>query len=127
MNQVNQVDVQPMQWKGIIDISETEDFTSRDAACFSELRDVLKKHGCLDKFGISLIHKHFDISPDECLLEHTDLDNRTLTIKPVKQSTLEPGSTTITMWRLTEGEKVAEIGCRCARGPNGHFGRHEGF
>jgi len=124
---MNQVIVQPMQWKGIIDISETQDFTAEDSACFAEVRDVLKKYGVLDKYGVSLIHKHFDIDSDECLLEHTDIENRTLTIKPVKKSAIEPESTTITVWRLTEGDKLAEVGCRCALGPNGHWGRHEQY
>lgn len=124
---MSQLTVQPMQWNNIIDISETEDLSGDDIACFSEIRDVLKKYGVLDKFGISLIHKHFDIAPGECMLEHTDLEERMLTIKPVKQSEISPGSTTITMWRLTDSDKVAEVGCRCARSPDGHWGRHEGF
>ncbi|WP_444921767.1 hypothetical protein ACJJID_05145 [Microbulbifer sp. CnH-101-G] len=124
---MNRVAVQPMQWKSIIDISETEDLTSNDMACFVEVRNILKKYGVLDKFGLSLIHKHFEIAPDECMLEHTDLNTRTLTIKPVKESELVPGDTTITMWRLTDTDKVAEVGCRCARSPDGHWGRHEGF
>ena len=101
----SRVSVEPMQWNRIVDISETKPFTEKDAACFLELRDVLKKHNALDKFGINLIHRHFDIADDECMLEHTDIKNRTLTIKPVKKSSVEQGSTTITMWRLTKGRQ----------------------
>lgn len=118
------VAIQPMQWKPIINISETEGFTALDAACFAEVRDVLSKFGLLEKYGMSLIHRHFDIEEDECLVEKVDADARTLSVQPMKKRDLQPNSTTVTMWRLTKGEKVAEIGCQCYVSNRGHEGRH---
>jgi len=75
---------------------------------------VLQRYGALDRFGISLIHRHFDIADDEELMEYTDVEQRTLTVKPVKKSDIDWQHTTITNWKLTEGEEVARIGCGCA-------------
>lgn len=121
---MNSLTVQPMQWKPIINISEAEGFTSRDAACFKEVRDVMGKYGLLDKYGISLIHRHFDIDDDECLIEKVDVDSRTLSVAPMKKRDLQPNSTTTTMWKLTKGDEVAEIGCQCYVSSRGHEGRH---
>ncbi|WP_158300062.1 hypothetical protein [Janthinobacterium sp. RA13] len=35
-------------------------------------------------------------------------------------------ATTITNWKLAEGEEVARIGCGCARNADGHLGYHRG-
>jgi hypothetical protein len=121
---MSQVTVQPMQWQPIVDISATEGFTANDAECFAEIRDVLKKFGLLEKYGISLIHRHFDIAEDECLVEKVDADARTLTVAPMRKAELAPGTTTTTLWKLTDDDKVAEIGCQCYVSNRGHEGRH---
>jgi len=124
---MSNLNVQPMQWKPIIDISEVEPLTDDDKELFSEVRDVLKKYKALDKFGLSLIHKHFDIAENECMLECTDIETRTLVIKPIKVSEMDVENTTITQWRLTDGDAVAEAGCRCAMVGGGHGGYHQSF
>jgi hypothetical protein len=80
----------------------------------------------LERFGISLIHRHFDIADDEEMMEYTDAQQRILTIKPVKKSDIDWENTTITNWKLTEGDEVARIGCGCARNSGGHLGYHRG-
>lgn len=121
---MSHVNVQPMQWKPVVDISTVSPFSPEDAQCFRELRDVLLKHNALDRFGISLVHRHFDINSDEEMMEYTDHENRTLIVKPVKKSEIDWEHTTITNWKLTEGEEVATVGCGCARNANGHLGYH---
>ncbi|MFO3723167.1 hypothetical protein [Pseudomonas sp. HLMP] len=123
---MSNVSVQPMQWKPVEDISSVSPFSPEDAECFRELRDVLQKYDALDRFGISLIHRHFDISEDEEMMEYTDHENRILVVKPVKKSEIDWNFTTITNWRLTEGAEVAVVGCTCARNSNGHLGYHRG-
>jgi hypothetical protein len=118
------ITIQAMQWKPIIDIADTEGFGSQDAACFAEIRDVLSKYGLLDKYGMSLIHRHFEIDDDECLLEKIDVDTRTLCVAPVKKSELTPGTTTTTMWKLAEGAVAATVACQCYVSSRGHEGRH---
>lgn len=123
---MSKVNIQPMQWKPVADISAVDPFSPDDAACFRELRDVLLKYNALNRFGITLIHRHFDIAPDEEMMEFTDAENRTLIVKPVKLSDINWKNTTVTNWRLTDGDEVATVGCVCARNASGHLGYHRG-
>ena len=116
--------VQRMQWKPIADINEVPKFTEADRECFTEIRDVLKKHNCLDRFGVMLVHRHFDINDDEEMMEYTDFDNRVLTIKPVKKADIDYNEVTTTNWKFTEGNEVVVCGCVCARTPSSHLGYH---
>ena len=55
-----------------------------DTTLFNELFGVLQKHGAVDRFGICLLHNHFEIKPDEMVVERTDSNNR------IQQCTVEP-------------------------------------
>ena len=44
---------------------ELKVFSEKDAVCFKDIREVLIKHNALDRFGMCLIHKHFEMSEDE--------------------------------------------------------------
>lgn len=116
--------VQPMQWASIPDISEVDPLSAADRDCIREIRDVLARHGRLDRFGINLIHKHFDIAEDECLVESIDEATRTLTVRPEKKSYI--GKAIETQWQLTDG--AACMLCRqYCDPPGGHPSRHNIF
>ena len=86
------ITVSPMQWKNVNDINNMDHQLNReDAECLAELREVLSKYDRLERFGITLIHKHFELSEDETLLETIDERNRVLTIKPVQKSSITSG------------------------------------
>jgi len=112
-----------MQWAAIPDISETEPLSQTDKDCLREIRDVLSRFDCLDRFGVSLIHKHFDIADDEALLETIDVDQRTLTVRPVKKADI--GQSVETQWQLREGEAFLLCPVRCSPG-GGHKANHTG-
>ncbi len=118
---MHSLNIQAMQWQPVADISAVQSLQTDDLACFRELRDVLQRYGALERFGISLIHRHFDIADDEEMMEYTDAQERILTVKPVKKSDIDWEATTITNWKLTEGDEVARIGCgsRAIRAPPG--------
>ncbi len=118
------ISIQPMQWSGIPDIDQVETFSERDEECFREIRDVLKKYNALDRFGLTLIHTHFVIDEDEVMVESTDIETRTHTIRPMKQHDLDEQMFTITNWKLTETDKVVKRTCVCARTSQGHTGGH---
>jgi hypothetical protein len=92
----------PMQWANLEDIDEVERLNPGDYECLAEVREVLKKHGKRDKFGVALLHKHFDLAEGEVLMEKADPKERVLTIKPVKQK--KAGTTTETIWKLVDGD-----------------------
>lgn len=82
------------------DIDDVEVRSEADDACFAEIRDVLKRHSALGRFGVTLLHQHFDIADDELLVEQVDVDTRTLTIRPVPAAEVAARPVKETHWRL---------------------------
>ncbi len=121
---MSEIVIQPLQWEKIVDISEVIEFSETDKDCFREVRDVLKKHDALNRFGLTLIHSHFDLADDEILLETTDIIGRTQTVQAVKKKDIKEEDVIITNWVLTEGEAVSMRRCACARTTSSHLGYH---
>lgn len=48
-------------------------FSTEDEACLAEMKEVLRRHGKLGRFGLSLMHNHFEVADDEMLLEECDV------------------------------------------------------
>jgi hypothetical protein len=94
----------PMQWAPIPDISAVPPLSERDRECFRELRDVLERHGCLGRFGVNLIHKHFEVADDEVLVETIDTESRTLTVRAMPKA--EMPEAIETQWQLASGEAL---------------------
>jgi hypothetical protein len=97
-----------------------------DEAVLQEIRAVLAKHNALDRFGINLIHRHFDLQEGEVALESTDLESRRQTVEVVPESVVfAPGSNVIaTQWVFgTKGEGMA---CKlyCNYSDYAHTTRH---
>ena len=82
-----------------------------DRDCMDEVREVLARHGKLDRFGISLLHDHFPLSPDEILLETSDADRRTMTLRP---AIVDPADTSTidTQWYLGRSMPLSLVKCR---------------
>lgn len=124
---MKEINVQSTKWNELSDVDSVVPFSDSDADCIRELRDVLIKYDCLDRFGISLLHTHFDISDDELLLETTDIPERTQLIRPVKIKDYYDGnnlSLMTTALRLVKGDTVAVQYCGCAKDKHGHTGGH---
>jgi hypothetical protein len=94
-------------------ISEVEPRSEQDHALFAELAAVLKKYGALNRFGVSLLHRHFEIRPGEVLLESTDIASRTQTIRPVDHTATAADPYIETAWRLGDG--WIAMGCKCVQ------------
>lgn len=112
---------QPMQWGSAPDIADVEPLSARDKECLREVRDVLSRYGNLNRFGLSLIHKHFDIDEGECLVETIDVENRVLTVRPVPKNTV--GHAIETQWRLSDGAAIFICDQQCVYN-SGHTSRH---
>ncbi|WP_398309237.1 hypothetical protein [Zoogloea sp.] len=112
--------VQPMQWSSAKDIHQVERLSYKDSECLREIRDVLVKHGALDRFGVSLLHSHFPVESDEYLLETVDVENRSLLIRPVKK--LEVSAAIQTQWRLSDCEavQICHGWCQYSGGTHNH-------
>jgi len=93
------------------DIADAVPLSAEDAPLVSALVEVLKKHNALSRFGLSLLHQHFPINPDEVMVESTDQATRMQTIQPVKKDALAGLNTKITGWRLDTGQPL--MACLC--------------
>jgi hypothetical protein len=94
------------------DFSEVVPKSAADDACFEEVREVLRKHGALSRFGVCLLHEHFAVSGEEILIEHVDSEARTMTLRPVKKSEVS-GNVLETAWRLDIGEPTQRCIYHC--------------
>jgi hypothetical protein len=94
------------------DVDELEPLGEGDELCLEEIKNVLTKHQKLGRFGVTLLHKHFDLKGDEILVEFTDIKTRTQTIKPFSMSELEVDGNKFleTMWAFEE-DSVGRV-CR---------------
>ena len=89
-----------------------------DQSCIEEIRHVLKKHGALDRFGITLLHKHFDIDDGEVMVERTDEAAKVQTIRPYKKTELD-ACIGQTAWRLSDQSAVMGCYMVCIREASG--------
>lgn len=88
---------------------------------FDDVREVLAKHGALQRFGLTLLHQHFHMDEDEVLVESIDKEHRTLTLQP---ALIDSTGGTETSWRLDD--KVAQRRCEtlCEPIPQQYGGGH---
>jgi hypothetical protein len=88
----------------------------------AEVREVLARHGRLDRFGLTLLHSHFDLANDEILVETVDKAGRTLTTRPLSAAATEPGATLVeSSWRLDAPDGHPRPLTYCYRPPNSQF------
>ncbi len=123
------------QWNHLPEIHDVPPLGDQDHACLDAIRDVLAKYECLDRFGVSLLHKHFEMSDDEILVEEVDERSRTLVTKPVSiaglSAILDSGIATQWHWQRNKDGAFEQI-CvaRCFPGnwqSPGHSNQHTGW
>ncbi len=101
-------------------IDEVAPMGERDRAVMDEIRSVLVKHGALKRFGVTLLHSHFDLADDEILVETVDAEKRTLTIRPMPaKEAMAAGDPVETSWRLDSPSGKPECVIHCFRSSDG--------
>lgn len=115
-------ELQVVQVSSFPHINDVEPLSPADEACLDEIRVVLKRHHCQSRFGIALLHKHFELSEDELLVEHCDVDQRQLVTTPMKRGEL---GSTLLVQTIFAFDKELERDCQpyC---PTDAKGRHQG-
>ena len=91
---------------GLLDIDDVKPLSDDDKQCIAELKEVLERHGALQRFGVTLLHNHFPVYEGEVLVEECDEDARTLTLKPMSRESLNEGTLMQTNWRLDTRDSV---------------------
>lgn len=103
-------------------ISKVVPLSEADSPLVEELVQVLKKHNAIERFGITLLHKHFPCSDDEVMMESTDVPTRTQTIRPVPKESLANEEYIETAWRLDVRKPI--MACVCLVRDGSHSGEH---
>jgi hypothetical protein len=124
---VSSVLVLPIQWQSLSDIDDVRPIDDTDAPVLDDVRAVLEKHGCLDRFGVALLHRHFDVADSELMLETTDVSAREHRVRPVVRAELAAKGLTAqsTIIRFDETGPVQH--CVCITDKDGHIGKHGDF
>ena len=97
-----------MGWNGLPDADSAQPLGDDDLQLVAELRELLARHDALDRFGLVLLHSHFELTPDEVLVETVDREARTLSVRPVNREELKGGSLLPTSFRLDRPSGAAE-------------------
>jgi hypothetical protein len=98
-----------------------------DDACFREIAEVLMRHGLEKRYGLTLLHKHFDLGPGEIMVEHTDVDQRTLISRPVREVDVPAKNLVEVTWEMSADALCGACMQRCefTDWTNGvHVGHH---
>lgn len=107
------------------DVDSVPPLSDADLACLRDVREVLERHGRLERFGITVLHKHFDLEAGEILLETTDVRGRVQTIRPVKKEDLPPSAQLLeTSWSLQAGEVLMACKRACVKQQGNHTYEH---
>jgi hypothetical protein len=117
---MNQLVIESMQWNTLKHIADVRPIDESDSDCLEEIRNVLAKHNCLSRFGVSLLHSHFDLQDDEFLLETTNLEKREHLVRPVKRSFIEENNITLQTTVVGFDEKGYNQNCGCDPRSTGH-------
>lgn len=104
--------METIQWSTLPNIEDVPPLDESDAAVLQEIRDVLARHGRLERFGVCLLHRHFELADDELLMEYTDDEQRTQTLV-VEKKRPSSAERIETMWQFSETTQVTvcEKGC----------------
>src|SRR5687768_3557652 len=109
---MEKVTLETVQYSSLTDIDEVEPLSDRDHLVLTDLRDVLRKHGVTDRFGVCLLHRHFDLNEDEVLVESTDPSARVSTLTVARRNSIQ-GRSIETVWRFSKDHSiVAGTECR---------------
>jgi|GEM_PF-6015100 len=99
-------------WNDLSNLTDVHELTKDDDQCLLELQSIIEKQGLTSKFGVALLHKHFEIEEDEVLLESNNPVQRTLTSQPIKVNEAEKGEYATTIWRFDEGNRYGCSYCQ---------------
>lgn len=121
---IRDIRMAPIQWALLPDDADVPRISAEDHACLDAVCEVLVRFGAVGRFGVHLVHKHFDVAPDEVLVEYTDIDARTLNCGVERRAADMQGHQRIeTMWSFV-GEGAARVCDQQWVYNSGHANRH---
>lgn len=123
---MEKITLEAVQYSCLSDIDEVQPLNDDDHEVLNEVRDILRKHGVTDRFGVCLLHRHFNLNDNEVVIESTDVLARVSTLAVTPRDTIR-GRTIQTMWWFSQnGSTLAGTECRqmCQYDNGGHKNVH---
>jgi hypothetical protein len=119
------IEICPTQWSALPDIADVAALADTDYECLDAIRDVLIRHKAVGRFGVHLVHKHFEVAADEVLVEYTDVEARSLRCQVEKRvvDTVDPFKRIETMWSFGSEGATRVCDQQCVYN-SGHANRH---
>ncbi len=115
--------IAPLHWSRLPDLRHVAPLDGDDLECMIAVRDVLARHGRLNRFALHLVHKHFELDADEVLVEYSDPATREQWQRVERRASARLHDAMPTTWTLAAAAPLAV--CVCAyRVDQGHLGRH---
>jgi hypothetical protein len=109
---MEKITLETVQWSKLKEIDTVEPISDKDHVVLTEIREILTKYQYTDRFGVCLLHKHFDVGEDEVLMETTNMDRRVSTIAVEKAG--DHRNTIETMWKFgLREEEITKCVLRC--------------
>jgi len=109
-------------YQGLRDIDDTPDPSQEERVQLERLAAFMEREGMTERFGIMLLHNHFEVAEDEELVESCDPKTRKLTIQPINKKELAKiaGGFRDTQWRWDKQAKSLRCLLRCSNTGQGH-------
>lgn len=119
------ITLETIQWSTLRDIDDVDPLDDSDADVLGKIREILLSSGKHDRFGVCLLHKHFDLAEGEVAVEYTDTDKRVSTVIVQNESEVA-GSSVQTTWRFSIGSTMGtECIQRCGKSGMTHSTVHQ--
>jgi len=95
-------------YKNLPYIDDVKEYSKEDEALFKEIKEVLKKYGVLDKFGITLLHTHFPVKKGEVMVEHYNPEDKSQLTKPHPAEDIDKLGLVPISWRFVDDENSSQ-------------------
>ena len=99
--------IQPVEYQSLKQIEDVDPLKDEDHELMNKIRDILVEHGAEDRFGLCLLHRHFDIEDDEYAIEESFERSResvTKIVKLDKAPAIDDPEYVPTTWKFSSGE-----------------------
>lgn len=123
---MKQVNLTPTQWASFPDVNDVAPIGDDDELVLHEIREVLVRHGKVDRFGVTLVHRHFGLAEGEIIFEETDPDGRTQTMNVRSEDFLRQRENVLpTQWVFNRPGFAVACHGYCDYQNGGHSNRHK--
>lgn len=103
--------IEAVQWSTLLHIDDIEPIGENDCPVLEAIRAIVVSEGMEHRFGICLLHRHFDLDEGEIVLERTSVEKRSSTTRVVLERDCPSAIQTVWSFSAEEGGVRCEMRC----------------